>query len=103
MTPPNLTAVVWATTGMLFFIGLAIVVLRRQLLAMLLGLELMLAAVNVSLVHHAGLFDDAEALAVVALVIAVAAAEAVVGLSLILRVRREGRGADASVLTELQG
>lgn len=99
----NLTAVVWATTGSLFFCGLAIVVLRRQLLAMLLGLELMLAAVNVSLVHHAGLFNDAEALAVTALVIAVAAAEAVVGLSLILRVRREGRGADSALLTELQG
>ena len=99
----NLTAVVWATTGGLFFFGLAIVTLRRQLLAMLLGLELMLAAVNVSLVHHAGLFNDAEALAVVALVIAVAAAEAVVGLSLILRLRRSGRGADAAALTELQG
>lgn len=99
----SLTAVVWATTGSLFFLGLAIVVFRRQLLAMLLGLELMLAAVNVSLVHHAGLFDDAEALAVVALVIAVAAAEAVVGLALILRMRRGGRGADAALLTELQG
>jgi len=99
----NLTAVVWATTGTLFFFGLCIVVFRRQLLAMLLGLELMLAAVNVALVHHAGLFHDAEALAVTALIIAVAAAEAVVGLSLILRVRREGRGADAAVLTELQG
>ncbi|MEK7234894.1 MAG: NADH-quinone oxidoreductase subunit K [Elusimicrobiota bacterium] len=99
----NLTAVVWATTGVLFFFGLAIVILRRQLLAMLLGLELMLAAVNVSLVHHAGIFNDEEALAVVALVIAVAAAEAVVGLSLILRVRRAGRGADAALLTELQG
>lgn len=99
----SLTAVVWATTGSLFSFGLAIVILRRQLLAMLLGLELMLAAVNVSLVHHAGMFNDAEALAVVALVIAIAAAEAVVGLSLILRMRRGGRGADAALLTELHG
>ncbi len=99
----NLTVVVWATTGALFSVGLAAVIFRRQLLAMLLGLELMLAAVNVALVHHAGLFNDAEALAVVALVIAVAAAEAVVGLALILRVRRTGRSADASALTELRG
>jgi NADH-quinone oxidoreductase subunit K len=99
----SLTPVVWAVTGSLFCVGLAMAVLRRQLLAMLFGLELMLAAVNVSLVHHAGVFNDAEALAVVALVIAVAAAEAVVGLALILRVRRSGRGADAAVLTELQG
>lgn len=99
----NLTAVVWSATGALFAVGLAMVVLRRQLLAMLLGLELMLAAVNVSLVHHAGLFGDAEALAVVILVIAVAAAEAVVGLALILRLRRGGRAADSAALTELRG
>jgi NADH-quinone oxidoreductase subunit K len=103
VTGPSLTAVVWGATGGLFLLGLLIVVVRRQLLAMLLGLELMLAAVNVSLVHHAGLFGDAEALAVVALVIAVAAAEAVVGLSLILRFRREGRGADSAELSELRG
>ena len=98
-----MTLAVWATTGTLFAAGLAMAVLRRQLLAMLLGVELMLAAVNVSLVHHAGLFSDGEALAAVALVIAVAAAEAVVGLSLILRALREGRGVEAGELAELRG
>ena len=38
-----------------------------------------------------------------AIVIAVAAAEAVVGLSLILRVLRGGKGVDASALRELRG
>lgn len=99
----GLTAVVWATSGALFTLGLAAVVLRRQLLAMLLGLELMLAAASVSIVHHAGQFSDAQALAAVTLVIAVAAAEAVVGLALILRLRRAGRSADADSLTELRG
>ena len=99
----GLTAIVWATTGALFTLGLAAVVLRRQLLAMLLGLELMLAAASVSLVHHAGLFSDEQALASVALIIAAAAAEAVVGLALILRVRRSGRAAEAESLTELRG
>jgi NADH-quinone oxidoreductase subunit K len=98
-----MTAVVWATTGALFALGLAMVVMRRQLLAMLLGVELMIAAVNVALVHYAGIFSDAEALAVVAIVIAVAAAEAVVGLSLILKVLRSGRGLDAGDLAELRG
>jgi NADH-quinone oxidoreductase subunit K len=97
------TSVVWAITGVLFAAGLAMVVLRRQLLAMLLGVELMLAAVNVALVHHAGLFSVAQAMAAVAIVIAVAAAEAVVGLSLILRVLRAGRGTDAGGLSELRG
>ena len=98
-----MTTVVWTITGLLFATGLAMTVLRRQLLAMLLGVELMLAAVNVALVHHAGLFSDAQAMAAVAIVIAVAAAEAVVGLSLILRVLRGGRGVDAGGLTGLRG
>ena len=98
-----MTATVWAATGLLFAAGLAMGVLRRQLLAMLLGVELMLAAVNVALVHHAALFSDAEAMAAVAIVIAVAAAEAVVGLSLILRALRTGRGVDAGAYSELRG
>ena len=98
-----MTPAVWAITGALFSAGLAMAILRRQLLAMLLGVELMLAAVNVALVHHAGLYGDGEALAAVALIIAVAAAEAVVGLSLILRVLRRGEGVDASRLAELRG
>lgn len=98
-----MTAAVWTATALLFSAGLAMVVLRRQLLAMLLGVELMLASINLALVHHAGLFSDAEAMAAVAVIIAVAAAEAVVGLSLILRVLRAGRGTDAGALTELRG
>lgn len=98
-----MTSAVWTATALLFAAGLAMVVLRRQLLAMLLGVELMLAAVNVALVHHAGLFSDADAMAAVALLIAVAAAESVVGLSLILRVLRAGKGVDAGALTELRG
>lgn len=98
-----MTSVIWLTTGALFAAGLAMAVLRRQLLAMLLGVELMLAAVNVALVHHAGLFSDAQAMAAVAVLIAVAAAESVVGLSLILRVLRAGKGVDAGALTELRG
>jgi NADH:ubiquinone oxidoreductase subunit K len=97
------TTAIWTATGLLFTAGLAMVVLRRQLLAMLLGVELMLAAVNLVLVHHAGLFSDAQAMAAVAIIIAVTAAEAVVGLSLILRVLRAGRGVDAGALSELKG
>jgi NADH-quinone oxidoreductase subunit K len=97
------TALIWTISGALFAAGLAMVVFRRQMLAMLLGVEMMLAAVNVSLVHHARLFGDPGALAAVAIIIAIAAAEAVVGLSLILRVLRAGRGVDADGLTELRG
>lgn len=97
------SATIWAVTALLFTAGLATVVLRRQLLAMLLGLELMISAVNIALVHQAGLFRDGEALAAVLLIIAVAAAEAVVGLSLILRVTASGRPAEEQALKALHG
>ena len=98
-----MTGMIWGVCALLFALGLVMVVCRRQLLAMLLGLELMISAVNVSLVYHAGLFKDAEALAAVLLIIAVAAAEAVVGLSLILQVYKSGLEVDSALLKGLRG
>ena len=98
-----MTLFVWAVTALLFLAGTTMLVLRRQLLAMLLGLELMISAVNISLVYHAGLFSDAQALAAALLIIAVAAAEAVVGLSLILDLHKSGGPVDSTFLRELRG
>lgn len=98
-----MNAAVWTVAGLLFSTGLGVVIFRRQLLAMLLGLELMLAAVNLTFVRSAGVFGDREALAAVAIFLAVSAAEAVVGLSLILRLLRAGAGVDATDLRELKG
>ena len=98
-----MTLGVWAVSVALFSCGAAMVMLRRQLLAMLLGLELMIASVNLPLVYHAGLFADTQGLAAALLIIAVAAAEAVVGLSLILGVWQAGRPTDSTQLRELRG
>lgn len=98
-----MTFFIWLVSCVVFACGLTTAVFRRELIAMLLGLELMITGVNISLVYHARLFADAEALAGVLLIIAVAAAEAVVGLSLVLRVARAGRAPDASALQALRG
>jgi NADH-quinone oxidoreductase subunit K len=98
-----MSAMVWAVSALLFFLGLAAVVLRRQLLAMFLGLELMVVAAALALGHEAGRAGLPEGLAAVLLVLAVAAAEAVVGLTLVLRVHRSGRRTEADALAELRG
>jgi NADH-quinone oxidoreductase subunit K len=98
-----MTWTVWAVSLLLFGAGLSMLVLRRQLLAMLLGLELMISAANIALVYFAGLFSDPEALSAVLLIIAIAAAEVVVGLSLILKAYQSGQPVDSSLLTELRG
>ena len=98
-----MTGTIWVVSILLFLSGLAAVVVRRQLLAMLLGLELMICAVNVILVHYSGLFGDPAGLAAVLLIMAVAAAEAVTGLCLILRMGRLGKAPETTALSELRG
>ena len=61
----------------------------------------MISAANVVLVHHAALFSDPEGFSAVLLIIAVAAAEAVVGLTLILKLLEAGKTAETASLEEL--
>jgi NADH-quinone oxidoreductase subunit K len=98
-----MSAAVWTVSALLFLLGLAAVVLRRQLLAMFLGIELMVVAAALALGQEAGRAGLADGLAAVLLVLAVAAAEAVVGLTLVLRVHWSGRPAEADALRELKG
>ncbi len=94
---------IWLLTGLLFLAGLAGTILRRQLLAMLLSLELMTNAVNVALAYYGRLYRDSGALAVVFLLLGVAACEAVVALSLILALYRDRSVDETAGLRELNG
>jgi len=98
-----MNAAVWSICFVLFAAGLALLVFRRELLAMLLGLELMVNAANIGVVYGASLAGDASGLSAALLIIAVAAAEAVIGLSLILRVYQSGRSPESDALKELHG
>lgn len=98
-----MTALVWGVSASLFLLGLAGVILRRQLMAMLLGLELMLLSANLALAYTANALGDPAGLAAALLVIAVGAAEAVFGLSLIIALTSSGEPAEAEVLNELKG
>ncbi|MBE2179534.1 MAG: NADH-quinone oxidoreductase subunit NuoK [Chthoniobacterales bacterium] len=81
-------------SGFLFAIGLAGVLLRRNLLIIFMGLELMLNAANLSLVafarHGVTAFGapDYNAQVLVFFIITVAAAEVAVGLAIIVALYR---------------
>lgn len=82
-------------TAALLSLGLYAVLTRRDVVAVLAGVEVMLGAANVQLVaaasSYAGGPDLAQALGLFVLV--VAAAEAAVGLALVIAAfRRSGRG-----------
>ncbi len=75
-------------SAVLFITGAIGVLIRRNALIMLMSLELMLNAVNLSFVAYARMLNDTGGHVIVFLNIAVAAAEAVVGLAILLTIFR---------------
>ena len=97
----NAEVIIWAISGFLFLAGAALLVFRRQLLAMILGLELLLNAAGLGFVYYSARWQNAEGLAIALLVIAVAAAEAVVGLGFLIALSRDGSAAETGDIRAL--
>lgn len=89
-------------SAMLFLIGAIGVLLRRNALIMLMSLELMLNAVNLSFVAYARMFNDPGGHVFVFLSITVAAAEAAVGLAILLTIFRSKETVDVDSLNLMQ-
>ena len=76
-------------SGLLFAIGLTGIIIRRNVLLILLCIELMFNAANLSFVAYARALGDAGGQLIVFFVITVAAAEITIGLAIaILMARR---------------
>ncbi|WP_026995977.1 NADH-quinone oxidoreductase subunit NuoK [Flectobacillus major] len=74
------------TGAVLFSIGLAIVVVKRNIIVVLMGIELMLNAVNINLVAFSKNDPDLQGQLFSLFVIVVAACEAVIALAIVLKV-----------------
>lgn len=75
-------------SAVLFTIGAVGVFLKRNAITIFLCIELMLNAVNLTLVAFSGFFGDVGAQLFVFIVLTVAAAEAAVGLAIIISIFR---------------
>jgi NADH-quinone oxidoreductase subunit K len=80
--------------AVLFAIGAAGALTRRNGIAIFLSIELMLNAANLALVAYSRLWDEHTGQIVVFFVMAVAAAEAAVGLALFVAIYRQRRTID---------
>jgi NADH-quinone oxidoreductase subunit K len=96
-------ALVLATSALLFAMGTVGVLLRRNPIALLMSVELMLNAGNLVLALAARVRGLADAQAAVLIVLVLAAAEAVVGLGLALALFRDRPLADADAPREVAG
>jgi NADH-quinone oxidoreductase subunit K len=91
--------------AILFCIGLFGVLARKNAIGMLMGVELMLNAVNINLIafwRYLYSYDPA-AEAFVIIIIAAAAAEVAVGLAIIISIYRRKATVVAEEVTELKG
>ena len=78
-------------SSLLFSIGVLGVLLRRNAIVIFMSIELMLNAVNLSFVGFSQSMDSLNRVMFIFFIIVVAAAEAVVGLSIILSLYRSRR------------
>jgi NADH-quinone oxidoreductase subunit K len=85
----------------LFSIGAATVLVRRNAIVIFMGIELMLNATNLAFVTFARMHGSLEGQVIALFVMLVAAAEVVVGLAIIMAIFRARRSAsvdDANLL-----
>jgi len=89
--------------AMLFSVGALGFLVRRNALVMFMCVELMLNAVNLSLVTYSRVINDVAGQVTVFFVMVVAAAEVVVGLGILVAIFRRRHTASADDVSLLKG
>jgi NADH-quinone oxidoreductase subunit K len=97
------TAAYLLLSATLFAIGLSGVILRRNMIVVLMSVELMLNAVNINLVAFAQRLSSLEGQVFPIFVIAIAAGEAAVGLAIIIQLYRIKGMVNVDQADELKG
>lgn len=90
-------------SAVMFFIGVAGVLLRRNPLIVLMSIELMFNAANLALVAFSREWVNNAGHIFVFLVVTVAAAEAAIGLAIVVSVFRRAKNVDLDEVASLRG
>ena len=91
-----------ALSGFLMVLGLIGVTVRKNIIAVLLSTELMLNAVNIAFVAFDMKLPDVAGQVFVFFILTIAAAEAAIGLGLVMAIYRLRKDVDVEKLTELK-
>ena len=89
--------------ALLFAIGVYGVIARRNGVAVLMSIELILNAVNINLIAFSAQWGDTSGQVFALFVIAVAAAEVGVGLAIVLAIYRNRKSVDLDELDLMRG
>ncbi len=89
--------------AIVFSLGLLCVLLRRNLLFMLLGVEIMLNASGLAYIVAGSYWGQVDGQIMFLFILAMSAAEVAVGLALVLQVHHRFKTLDADRLDEMRG
>ncbi|MGA8438393.1 MAG: NADH-quinone oxidoreductase subunit NuoK [Candidatus Sulfotelmatobacter sp.] len=89
--------------GILFSLGLASLLVRRNLIFVLMSLEVMLNAAGLAFVVAGSRWGQADGQVVFLFILAMAAAEVSVGLALVMQIYRRFKSLDADALSGMRG
>ena len=89
--------------ALLFSLGFIGVLIRRNILFVLMSLEIMLNAAGLSFVVAAARWEQADGQIMFLMILTLAAAEVAVGLALIVQLYRRHQTLDMDMLSQLKG
>jgi len=88
--------------GILFSLGLTGLLVRRNLIFVLMSLEVMLNAAGLAFVVAGARWQQADGQIVFVFILAMAAAEVAIGLALVLQLYHQFKSLDADALSEMR-
>ncbi len=89
--------------GILFALGLIGLLVRRNLIFMLMSIEVMLNAAGLAFVAAGSRWAQADGQVMFIFILAMAAAEVAVGLALVLQLYHVHKSLDADAVSEMRG
>lgn len=89
--------------AVLFSLGLTGVLIRRNLIFMLMSIEVMLNAVGLAFVVAGARWGQVDGQVMFVFILAMAAAEVSVGLALVLQLHQQFKTLDADAVSKMQG
>lgn len=97
------TEIVILLAGLLFVLGIVGVIIRKNIIFMLLSVEIMLNAAGLAFVAAGSRWAQPDGQVMFIFILAMAAAEVSVGLALILRIYHQHKSLDIDKLKEMKG
>ncbi len=89
--------------AILFVLGIVGVIIRRNIIFMLLSVEIMLNAASLVFIAAGSRWGQADGQVMFLFILAMAAAEVSIGLALILRIHQQHQSLDIDRLKEMKG